>query len=75
MVYVSRFVGVLFAALGAYIFVHAITLLNLQHEVLSIQTHLPLPPNLRIFGGCAGLIFAAVFLVYGLRFIVRPVRT
>jgi hypothetical protein len=71
---ISRLIGGLSIALASYIFLHAYRLLNLQQEFLSTQLHQPLPTPLRIFGGCAALIFAFGFLGAGLRFIVKPLR-
>ena len=74
MYIISRFIGALFVLLACYIFFHAYHLLNLHQELLSPQLHQPVPAPLRIFGGCASLIFAFGFLGAGLRFIVKPLR-
>lgn len=74
MYLLSRLVGVIFIALGAYICLHAFHLFNLSQEMLSTSLHRPLTREMRLTGGFMALPFGLGFIGYGLRYILKPIR-
>ena len=76
MVYLaSRTVGAILIGLAIYIGVQCVRLLDLSREFQSHVLPGPVPENVRVGSGIAGLVlFCLPMAGFGLRLLVRPKR-